>query len=314
MTDPQPATGVDAVSDGRSSDQQQTESTFGFKWSRRDTYGSEAMQTEVRRWLFEKYFDNDPQRLDALLASLSPAPLSILDAGCGAGLSGSLLFGDRLRDHNYLGVDISEAVEVAKDRFAQAGLPGRFVRSDLNSIPDEEGPFDLIFSEGVLHHTDSVARAIAALADRLRPGAVFLFYVYLRKAPVREFTDDLIRAQLAGLSNDEAWEALRPLTKLGKALGELNATVQIDEDIPVLGIPKGTYDLQRLFYYKFCKAYYRPEYTLDEMEHINFDWFRPLNCHRHSPEEVRSFCEQAGLTVERLHVEDSGITVIARRP
>jgi arsenite methyltransferase len=296
----------------QSDSQAQTSDTFGFKWKKRDTYESPAMQQEWRRWLLEKYFDNDPSRLAALLQARE-GRLSILDAGCGSGGSALLLFGEHLRDHDYIGVDISNAVQVARERFAERGIPASFVQSDLNAIPEALGQFDIIFSEGVLHHTDSVSAAISTLARRLRPGGRFMFYVYARKAPLREFADDLIRDAIASMDNEKAWKALEPLTRLGKALGELNVEIEIDEDIPYLGIEKGRHNLQRLFYYKVCKAYYRPEYSIDEMNHINFDWYRPRNCHRHSPEEVRMYCQNAGLTLERLHLEESGITVVAMR-
>jgi arsenite methyltransferase len=294
----------------QSENQVQTSETFGFKWKKRDTYESPAMQQEWRRWLFEKYFDNDPSRLTALLQT-SGGRMSILDAGCGSGGSGLLLFGEHLRDHDYVGVDISDAVQVARERFTERGIPARFEQADLNSIPESLGQFDIIFSEGVIHHTDSVSAAIARLARRLRPAGRFMFYVYSRKAPLREYADDLIRDAIANMDNEEAWQALEPLTKLGKALGDLKVEVEIDEDIPYLGIEKGRHDLQRLFYYKFCKAYYRPEYSIDEMNHINFDWYRPKNCHRHTPDEIAGFCASAGLQIERLHAEESGITVVA---
>ena len=295
-----------------SNDQRQTEEAFGFKWKRRDTYESPAVQAEWRRWLFEKYFDGDEQRLARLLDE-GGTRKKILDAGCGSGGSGYLLFGNHLRQHDYLGVDISEAAAIARERFDERGIPGRFLQSDLNSIPEELGFFDIIFSEGVLHHTDSVASAIAALAERLKPGGHFLFYVYVKKAPIREHTDDAIRKYLSNLNNEQAWDALIPLTRLGKALGDLNVEIDVPEDIPFLGINKGRHNLQRFFYYKICKAYYRPDYTLNEMNHINFDWFRPFNCHRHTPDEVKGFCESARLNVERMHVEESGVTIIARK-
>jgi arsenite methyltransferase len=49
------------------------------------------------------------------------------------------------------------------------------------------------------------------------------------------------------------------------------------------------------------------------MNHINFDWYRPKNCHRHTPDEIAGFCGSAGLKIQRLHVEESGITVIASK-
>lgn len=291
-----------------SSNQKQTKETFGFKWKLTETYESEQVQKEWRRWLFEKYFDNDESRLKKLLVGGNK---KILDAGCGSGGSGLLLFGEHIRDNSYVGVDISDAVLVAEKRFKNKGLLGQFVQSDLNSIPLELGDFDVIFSEGVLHHTDSVEIAINHLSKRLVHGGVFMFYVYCKKAPIREYTDDYVRDAIQSLSNEEAWEILKPLSELGKKLGDLNVKIEIEKDIDLLDIKSGTYDLQRLFYYKIIKTYYRPEYTLEEMNHINFDWFRPKNCHRHTPEEVRNFCSANNLKIERLHIEDSGITVIA---
>jgi len=295
-----------------SASQEQTSDTFSFKWGKSESYGSSHMDKEWQRWLFEKYFDSDNSRLAGLFGAGSE-PKKILDAGCGAGKSAMLLFGQHLLQHDYFGVDVSDSVNVASEAFRKAGLIGTFAQADLAQVPDQFGNFDIIFSEGVLHHTDSVEDSILALAGRLNPGGTFLFYVYSRKAPVREFTDDFIRSQLSELSDEEAWEALLPLTKFGKNLGDLGIEIEVEEDIPLLGIEKGSYDLQRLVYYSFFKAYFRPEYSLEEMNHINFDWFRPLNCHRHSPEEVASYCLAAGLEVSRLNVEPSGITVIAHK-
>ena len=55
---------------------------------------------------------------------------------------------------------------------------------------------------------------------------------------------------------DEAWEAIVPLTRLGQALGELDAVVDVPEDVELLGIPAGPIDVQRLFYWHVVKAYY----------------------------------------------------------
>lgn len=209
-----------------------------------------------------------------------------------------------------MGVDVSLAVAVAKQRFEDFGLPGEFLRMDLTQLPFPESAVDIFFSEGVLHHTDSVENAIAQMARILKPGGEFLFYVYKKKAPVREFTDDYIRREIADLSNEEAWEAMKSLTKLGKPLGDLNVTVDVEE-VPLLNIPKGKMLVQRLFYWYFCKIFYREDMTIDEMNHINFDWYRSLNCHRHTPEEIKEFCETAGLEVETMKVENASMTVKA---
>ena len=301
----------DAAAPAAASDHQdQTRDAFGYKWRRRDTYDTPAMAAFARQWLLDKYCEGDAGRLDEWLGRFGSV---ILDAGCGAGHSATALFGDLLREHGYIGVDISDAVEVARQRFAELGYPGEFIQADLFDMPIADGSVDLALSEGVLHHTDDTRAAVAAVAAKLRPGGRFLFYVYARKAPIREYVDDLIREHLRPMSDEEAWDALKPLTSLGIAIGELDVQLDVPEAIPFLGIEAGKVDLQRFVYYTLMKAYYRPEFAFDEMHHINFDWYRPLNCHRHTEEEVREFCRAASLTIERLHAEPSGFAVVAVR-
>lgn len=288
-----------------SADQQQTSDAFGFKWHQRDTFEGEAWQANMRQWLRDRYGD---------VARYLPAgPLLVVDAGCGAGVSAMHVFEPVLGRVRYLGVDVSNAVDVARERCRARGADADVVQCDLNAMPIAPASVDVIFSEGVLHHTDSTERALKGLVPLLKLGGVLMFYVYRKKGPIREFTDDYVRQALRAMTPAEAWAALGPLTKLGKALGDLHAEVDIPEAIPLLGIPAGRIDVQRLFYWHVAKMYYRPEFSLDEMNHINFDWYAPASAHRQSPEDVRRWCGDAGLVVEREVVEDAGITVVARK-
>lgn len=289
--------------------QAQTRETFGFKWKKVDSFDSPASLARMREWLIERYGDIAAA---PWLAEHGEQPL-LIDAGCGAGMSGLELFGALLPRVRYLGVDISEAVDVARQRFAQRGHRCGFLQADISDLPLRPASVDLIFSEGVLHHTNSTEGALKSLARLLKPGGRFLFYVYKRKGPIREFTDDYIRDRLQSMPPEGAWRAMEPLTRLGISLGELNAEIEIPQPIEVLGIPAGRINVQRLFYWHVAKMFYRPDLSFDEMNHINFDWYAPTNAARQSPEEVRAWCAEAGLTVEREVVEDAGITVRARK-
>ena len=294
--------------DDCSPEQIQTAECFGYKWSKRDTYESESMKNLSTNWLIERYCGGD---INKLAQWLEGGRKIILDAGCGSGYSAILFFGDQLKNHDYLGVDISSAVNVAQCRFEEMGYPGDFVQMNLMDLPLPDASVDLIFAEGVLHHTDSVKASLKYLVKKLKNGGRFLFYVYAKKTIIREFTDDFIRKRIENLSDEEAWHALMPLTKLGNVLGDLKVEIDVPEDIPLLGIEKGKTDLQRFFYWHICKLFYSQDLTLEEMNHINFDWFRPLNCHRHTPEEIEDFCAGAELTIEHMDVQKSGITVVA---
>lgn len=289
--------------------QEQTKSTFGFKWHKRDTFESEASLRRMKEWLIERYGDVPAA---SWWADYGEKPL-VVDAGCGAGMSGLELFAPIVPRIRYLGVDISAAVDVARDRFEQAGLDAGFIQADITDLPLADDSVDVIFSEGVLHHTDSTEGALKSLARKIKQGGRFLFYVYKTKGPIREFTDDYIRNKLAGLPPEEAWNLMMPLTKLGEALGELNIEIEIPESIDLLEIPAGRINLQRLFYWHVFKAFYRPDLSLDEMNHINFDWYAPANAARQTPEQVRTWCAEAGLEIEREVIEEAGITVQARK-
>jgi SAM-dependent methyltransferase len=292
-----------------SAEQAQTAETFGFKWHQLATFDGDVASRRHHTWMLERYGD---VAAAGWWEEYGERPV-LLDAGCGAAWSSLALFGERLRAVRFLGVDVSRAVDVALRRCAEQGVAGAFFQDDLASLPFRLGSVDVIFSEGVLHHTDSPAKTLERLATLLTPGGRFLFYVYRRKGPIREFTDDYIRAQLQEMSPEEAWKAVEPLTKLGVALGELGVEVEVPEDVGILEIPAGRYDIQRLFYWHVAKAFHHPDLSFDELNHINYDWYAPANAHRQTPEQVRTWCEVAGLEIEREHVEDAGITVVARR-
>jgi arsenite methyltransferase len=296
--------------DCRDVGQAQTRETFDYKWQRQDSYGSPAMVEFSRQWLEGRYAALWAHPAASLADKYRPL---MLDAGCGSAYSASILFETRFPKLRYVGVDISRAVDVAARRFAEKNIDGAIVQADLMRLPFRDGAFDIVFSEGVLHHTPSTQAALAAVVKKARRGGAVAFYIYRKKSPVREFTDDYIRDLVKDLPPERAWALLEPLTRLGIALGEMNIEIDVPEDISVLGIAAGRINLQRLFYWHICKLFYRPDMTFDEMNHINFDWFTPTYAHRQTVEEVESWCREIGLDIVHLQAEEAGITVVATR-
>ncbi len=132
-----------------------------------------------------------------------------------------------------------------------------------------------------------------------------------RKGPVRKFTDDYIREAISRMSDEEAWDEMRSLTRLGQALSELHASVKLEDDIPLLGIKSGEYDVQRLIHWNFAKLYWNEEWSFEENVHVNFDWYRPYYAHRQSADEVRQWCEEARLAISWFDEQESGFSVRA---
>jgi SAM-dependent methyltransferase len=292
-------------------DQRQTGQSFGFKWRRRDLYDSPSVRAAAQQWLIQRYGFPSAEAMREFFGSRR----RILDAGCGGGFSSSLWMDDGWRTSTtaqWFGVDLSDAVEVAQERLGS--LTGtHFIQGDILQLPFREEAFDTVFAEGVFHHTPSTERALKALVTMLEPQGEILFYVYRKKAPIREFTDDYIRGIVSSLNPEEAWRMLRPLTRLGQALAELRAEVEVPEDIPYLGLKAGRYDVQRLMYWHFAKLFWNTSFSLEENTHVNFDWYHPRYAHRHTEDEVRRWCDESGLTVSRFHAQESGFTVRGRR-
>jgi SAM-dependent methyltransferase len=284
--------------------QRQTQSSFGYKWNRRDSFGSPGMRAELHAWLLDRYGFDSPYEMRRYFA----ARRRTLDAGCGAGFAASAFLGDDWsQDAEWVGLDISDAIDVARELLG-AYPRTHFVQADVLRPPFREATFDAIISEGVLHHTPSTEQAFKSLVALLAPRGEILIYVYRRKAPIREFTDDYIRERLAGLTPEEAWEALRPLTRLGQALAELETQVEVP-DVPLLGITAGRFDVQRLLYWHVAKMFWNPNMTFEENNHLNFDWYAPRYAHRHTEDEVRRWFADAGLEITRFHVHEAGFTV-----
>jgi len=293
--------------------QMQTKESFAFKWNRRESYEwllGKSDDSPQTAWLLEKYGFGST----AEWASKFSAASRVLDLGCGAGsASWPFLTSDAWSGKAmWVGLDISDSIDVAAELLGHVANTS-FVQADALGLPFADGTFEVILSEGVLHHTPSTRKAIGAAAKLLRSGGEMYFYVYRRKGPVREFTDDHIRQAISGMTDAEAWEAMRSLTMLARKLSDLHASVQIDEDIPLLGIKAGTEDVQRVIYWNFAKLYWNDAASFEENVHVNFDWYRPRYAHRQTEAEVREWCEESHLRITRFHEQPSGFTVVAAK-
>jgi SAM-dependent methyltransferase len=288
--------------------QAQVKDSFAFKWSVRSGYEHPRVHALNESSELERYGLSSMDEFRRIFSSRR----RMLDAGCAAGHHSSVYLTPSSHPREWVGSDISTAIDIARERLG--AIPGTsFVQADIHRMPFRPASFDLILCRGVMHHTPSTERAFMSLARLLEPRGEFIFFVYRKNGPVREFTDDHIRSVLAAMPPDEAWEALRPLTRFGEALSKVDAEVEVPEDIPYLGIPKGRHPVHRLVYDFFVKAYWNPKWSYDESNLISFDWYHPTYAFRHTEDEVRGWCDRAGLRVTHLDSRWTGFTVRAQK-
>jgi len=286
----------------------QTVRSFAEKWDKHRYYRThtERFYTE---WFVQRYgFDG----LDGLKAFLADKR-RILDAGTGSGRDGTNFA--TLSDALVFGVDTAwPALAHGQAQARGDGTPSNFVRvhADVNRMPFPDGFFDYINCDQVMHHTPDPPATFKNLLAKLRPGGEITSYVYRKKAVIREYVDDYVRERIKDLSFQDAMEVCDGITRLGHAFAKLKTSVEIDADIPVLGITKGTYDVQRFLHWNVLKCFWNDEFDFFTNNVVNVDWYHPVYCFRYTPEEFRAWFE--GLDVLAWDEQEAGISCRARKP
>jgi len=285
--------------------QKETVDSFSWKWQRATNYRSSTLGHYLQ-WYLDRYGFGTEAELAQFLATKT----RILDAGTAHGRDAEMY--SRNTKAQIFGLDISYGVRTAyKDLGGVANL--NFVQGDLTRLPFGPGSFDFIGCDQVIHHTPSTRESLRHLLTRLAPGGHICFYVYKKKGPVREFCDDHIRAQTVHMSPEECLKVSEAITKFGKMMSDLKLTIDVPEDIPLLGIKAGKQDLQRFIYWNMFKCYWNDTMDWDSNVITNFDWYHPLHAHRHTKEEVETWCKEEQLGIEHLDIQESGISVRARK-
>ena len=104
----------------------------------------------------------------------------LLEIGCGMGTD---LLQFARGGARCIGVDLTpRSIEITQHRFKLYGADGRFMISDGEHLPFADESFDVVYSNGVLHHTPDTAGAIREVHRVLRPGGVAKIMLYHRNS------------------------------------------------------------------------------------------------------------------------------------
>ncbi|MDZ4730694.1 MAG: class I SAM-dependent methyltransferase [Xanthomonadales bacterium] len=76
-------------------------------------------------------------------------------------------------------IDLSAGhLALAQENFQLRGLDGKFVHHDAEKLPFADNTFDLVYSNGVIHHTPNTRTVINDIYRVLKPGGKTIIMVY----------------------------------------------------------------------------------------------------------------------------------------
>lgn len=76
-------------------------------------------------------------------------------------------------------VDLSAGhLDLARENFRLRGLTGTFIHHDAEMLPFPDGTFDVVYSNGVIHHTPNTQSVIDEIYRVLKPGGKAIIMVY----------------------------------------------------------------------------------------------------------------------------------------
>ena len=277
--------------------QKQVQESFGEKWTKTTFANDDEKFENLIKPIYLEMMGLQENDLDIFNDK------TILEVGIGSGSSSRLWCKQAKEFH---GVDISKAIYDVLNNLKFFCVNPILSQADINNLPYRDESFDVIVSNGVFHHTPNTKISLKNSLKKLKVGGFCIFYIYKKKSPIREFSDDHIRSKISNLPYDEAYEKIKTITNFGKSLSEKNSDIIIPSDIEFLGIKKGTYNLQRFFYDNFFKCFWNKDWGYDYSNLVNIDWYHPKYCWRHTKEEILLWCNDMDLSIKYIKELESG--------
>src|SRR5688572_17592225 len=163
-----------ATEDKQRAREQWSQDPCGAESDGEKEFGTRQYFDEVERVRYQKYAPWMPE----LMGFNSFAGARLLEVGCGMGTDllqfargGAICTGADLT---------SRSIEISRRHFKLYDIPGDFLITDGERLPFPDESFEVVYSNGVLHHTPDTAGAVREIHRVLRPGGTAKVMLYYR--------------------------------------------------------------------------------------------------------------------------------------
>ena len=156
--------------------EQWTQDPCGAVTGREHEFGTREFFDTVERHRYTEYAAWMPQ----VMGFDKFRDARLLEIGCGMG---SDLLQFARGGASCTGIDLTpRSIEITRHRFRLYNADGAFMISDGEHLPFRDESFDVVYSNGVLHHTPDTAGAIREVHRVLRPGGTAKVMLYHRNS------------------------------------------------------------------------------------------------------------------------------------
>jgi len=156
--------------------EQWTQDPCGAVSDREHEFGTREFFDTVEKHRYTEYAPWMPQ----LMGFDKFRDARLLEIGCGMGTD---LLQFARGGARCTGIDLTpRSIEITRHRFRLYDAEGAFMISDGEHLPFRDESFDVVYSNGVLHHTPDTAGAIREVHRVLRPGGTAKVMLYHRNS------------------------------------------------------------------------------------------------------------------------------------
>lgn len=144
-----------------------TKASFAFEWKFLNTKKDDKLWHRDTNDLLDIFLSESGLAADEVQGKV------VLDAGAGHGLmtqSVAKLAGMAI------GAELSQAVEKAYQMNEQANV--HYIQADLQYLPLVPEMADILYSSGVIHHTDNTELSLTLIEEKLKPGGNIVLWLY----------------------------------------------------------------------------------------------------------------------------------------
>lgn len=261
--------------------------------------GRDAAKTRAAfGWEWLRYPGSLPEDEAVFLEEVQLAPeafagKAVLDAGCGMGRYSAVAL---KLGAEVVAIDMSESLlRVAEAARLNPKLHP--VEGDLLRPPLKDGAFDIVYSHGVLHHTEDTRRAFDAIAPLVKRGGHLSVWLYGKAGRFSKFATNPLKPGREWIARRRrlAWlivglrHGISDLVRLFTTRLPVPFVYLLCYPLAWLGAVPGL---------KYLTFSVHPDFRVRLIE--NFDWVSPPYQWHHTKEELARWYNERGFTVLKV--------------